>query len=198
MPSSNLKSWNFGQNVHQAILVVSTLLGSWLGMQAVHELGHVLAAILTGGEIATVVLHPLTISHTDLIDNPHPLGVVWAGPVVGVILPMMLWGLSELTRLPGAFVARFYAGFCLIANGAYLGVGSFFGTGDCGEMVRQGSPLWALRLFGAVAVPMGFWLWSGQGTSFGLGDAKGKVSHRVSYGSLVVFLILVLLGLIVH
>ena len=84
MPSSPLDSWNFTQNVHQAILVISTLLGSWLGMQAVHESGHVLGALLTGGKIATVVLHPLTISHTELIDNPHPLCVVWAGPLVGV------------------------------------------------------------------------------------------------------------------
>ena len=102
-----------------------------------------------------------------------------------------------LTRMPGAFVARFFAGFCLIANGAYLGVGSFFGTGDCGEMVRQGSPLWALRLFGAIAVPMGFWLWSGQGRTSDSETQQGKVSHRVAYGSLVIFSLLVLLGLLV-
>ncbi len=53
MRSFRLNAWNFTQNVHQAILVVSTLFGSWLGMQAMHELGHVLAALLTGGEIAS-------------------------------------------------------------------------------------------------------------------------------------------------
>jgi len=195
--SSRLKSWNFTHNVHQAILVVSTLFGSWLGMQAAHESGHAVGAIVTGGEIAAIILHPLTISHTEMIDNPHPLVVVWAGPVVGVMLPLMLWCLLVVTRVPGAFVARFFAGFCLIANGAYLGVGSFLGTGDCGEMLRQGSPVWVLRLFGAVAVPIGFWLWSGQGPNFGLGDAQGKVSRRLAYGSLVIFALLVLLGLIV-
>ena len=105
MRSSYAKSWNYTQNVHQAILVVSTVLGSWLGMQAAHELGHVLGAFLTRGKIATVVLHPLTISHTEMIDNPHPLIVAWAGPLVGVMLPLTLWGLLELTKLPGAFVA---------------------------------------------------------------------------------------------
>ena len=64
MRSPHLKSWNFAQNFHQAILVVSTLLGSWLGMQAAHELGHVIGAFFTGGEIARVVLHPLTKSRT--------------------------------------------------------------------------------------------------------------------------------------
>jgi hypothetical protein len=60
--SSYPNPWNFTQNVHQAMLVVSTVLGSWLGMQAAHELGHIIWAVLTGGKIATVVLHLLTIS----------------------------------------------------------------------------------------------------------------------------------------
>jgi hypothetical protein len=46
---------------------------SWLLMQAVHESGHVLGARLGGGTVAQVVLHPLTISRTDLAANPHPL-----------------------------------------------------------------------------------------------------------------------------
>lgn len=37
--------------VHQAVLIGSTILASWLGMQSVHECGHVLGAILTGAEV---------------------------------------------------------------------------------------------------------------------------------------------------
>jgi hypothetical protein len=166
-------------------------------MQVVHESGHVVGALLTGGEIAAVVLNPLRISHTEMIGNPHPLVVVWGGPVAGVLLPLLLWGLLAWARAPGAFLARFFAGFCLIANGAYLGVGSFLGTGDCGEMLRQGSPVWVLRSFGAVAVPLGFWLWNGQGPQFGLGPAQGEVNRRVAYVSLGIFALLLLLGLIV-
>jgi hypothetical protein len=40
--------------IHQAVLILSALLGSWLGMQAVHELGHVLGACLTGGRVSQV------------------------------------------------------------------------------------------------------------------------------------------------
>ena len=57
---------------HKAILIASVGLGSWLGMQAVHELGHVLGALASGGRVARVVLHPLTISRTDLVANPRP------------------------------------------------------------------------------------------------------------------------------
>ena len=38
-----------GTGLHARILLVSVILASWLGMQAVHEYGHVLGAWLTGG-----------------------------------------------------------------------------------------------------------------------------------------------------
>src|SRR3954454_8287879 len=87
----------------QVVLIISTVLGSWLGMQAVHEAGHVLGAWLTGGRVARVVLNPLTISRTDLEHNPRPRAVVWAGPLVGVAVPVAMWAAAAAGRLPGAF-----------------------------------------------------------------------------------------------
>jgi hypothetical protein len=185
------------QRLAQIVLVTSTLLGSWLGMQAVHELGHIVGAWLTGGRVARVVLHPLTISRTDVAENPHPLIVAWAGPTLGVLLPVAAWGAAAGLRVPGGYVLRFYAGFCLIANGAYIGVGSFDRIGDCGEMLRYGSPIWHLWWFGAVAVPAGIALWHGQGPYFGLGTAGGRVSTTVAYATLAAFLLLLALGLAV-
>jgi hypothetical protein len=183
--------------LHQVVLIGSTVLGSWLGMQAVHESGHVLGALLTGGQVTRVVLYPLTISRTDLADNPHPLVVAWAGPIVGVAIPLLLWGLAAAIRLPGAFVLRFFAGFCLLANGLYVGVGSFERVGDCGEMLRHGSAPWQLWLFGVVTAPLGLRLWHGQRPHFGLGTGKGQVNYGVTYASLVGCLALLVLGFIV-
>jgi Peptidase M50B-like len=181
----------------QAILIVSTLVGCWLAMQDVHELGHVLGAWATGGRVARVVLDPRTISRTDLVENPHPLVVVWAGPIGGVVMPLALWGLVALFRFRGAFVFRFFAGFCLIANGLYIGGGSFGRVGDCGDMLRHGSPIWMLWLFGLVAVPLGFALWNGLGPAFGLGAGCGKVDRAVAIGAFVVGIVLVTIGFVV-
>jgi hypothetical protein len=175
---------------HQIILIGSVILSSWLGMQAVHEFGHVLGAWLTGGRVAKIVWHPMTISRTDLEANPHPLVVVWAGPVIGVLLPLAFWAIAKAVRMPGAYVLRFFAGFCLIANGAYIAFGSFDKVGDCGQMFRQGSPIWSLWLFGAITMPLGLWLWHRQGDHFGLVRAKREVSTAVAYGSLAICLIL--------
>jgi hypothetical protein len=181
----------------QLVLIVSTILGSWLVMQAVHELGHVAGAWLTGGQVARVVLHPLTISRTDLTVNPHPLVVVWAGPLLGCLLPLAAWGMVAALRWPWAYLPRFFAGFCLIANGAYIAAGSFGGVGDAGVMLRHGSPLWCLLAFGAVTVPAGLWLWHRQGPHFGLGEARGRVSVAAAYGCLAALLVLIAVGLVV-
>jgi hypothetical protein len=89
---------------------------------------------------------------------------------------------------------RFLAGFCLLANGLYIGVGSFDRVGDCGEMLRHGSESWQMWLFGAATAPVGLWLWDRQGPHFGLGSAKGQVSRGTAYGSLIVCLALLVLG----
>jgi hypothetical protein len=183
--------------LHQVILIGSSVLASWLGMQAIHEFGHVLGAWATGGRLSRVVLHPLTISRTDLSHNPSPLVVVWAGPIIGVIVPLLVWAGAAAVRLSAAFVLRFFAGFCLLANGLYIGMGSFGAVGDCGEMLRQGSKLWELWLFGAVTAPVGLWLWHRQGTNFGLGPANGAVNRSVAYGALLTCMALVVLGLVV-
>ncbi len=183
------------QRFPQTLLIVSICLASWLGMQAVHEFGHVCGAWLSGGRVAQVVLHPLTISRTDLADNPRPLIVVWAGPLLGILFPLVLWGVLAAAQCRVAFLARFFAGFCLIANGAYIGVGSVDGVGDCGEMLRHDCPIWTLWLFGALAVPTGLALWHRLGPSFGLGPAAGRVDAVAVYVSLIGLAVLLVLGL---
>jgi hypothetical protein len=175
---------------HRELLIIATLLASWLGMQAVHELGHVCGALLTGGSVKRVVLHPFTISRTDLAENPAPLAVVWAGPLVGVLLPLLIWLAAAMARIPGDFVLRFFAGFCLVASGLYISFGSFGRIGDCGEMLRHGSELWQLWLFGLVTVPAGIWLWHGQGAEFGLGKSAKPVSPSIAYTCAAVCLVM--------
>jgi len=180
----------------QIVLLVSVGLGSWLGMQLVHETGHVIGAWVTGAHVDRVVLNPLTISRTDVSRNTAPLVVVWAGPVFGALAPVLIWLIATVAR-SGAFLFRFFAGFCLVANGLYLAVGSFDRVGDCGEILRHGSPMWSLWLFGLVTVPAGVLLWHGQGERFGFGAANGQVNRAAAHGALLACLALLVLGFFV-
>jgi hypothetical protein len=173
-------------------LLIWTFSGfSWLAMQVVHEGGHVLLARLTGGEVTKVALHPLIMSRIDVSENPHPLAVVWGGPLVGSLFPLLLLALAAAFRAPGVYLFRFFAGFCLIANGVYIGIGHFLAEGaDPGVMMENGSPRWVLVMFGAVAFPLGLFLWHRQGQHFGLGDRKGEVDARAAFISAGLFLAL--------
>jgi hypothetical protein len=174
---------------HQVILICSFLPLCWLGMQIIHELGHVFAAWSTHGTVLRVVLPPLGISRTDVQPNPKPIVVAWAGPIFGSLMPMLLFQFGRLARLRLNFLLQFFAGFCLIANGLYIACGSFDGVGDAGDLLRSGSPTWLLWLFGLLTVPSGFWLWHGLGPDFGLGSSQGKVEGHAPACSCAVLLV---------
>jgi hypothetical protein len=166
----------------QAVLIVSTLGFSWLAMMAVHELGHVLHLWATGGEVAHVVLHPLEFSRTDAATNPRPLAVAWGGAVWGCIIPLAIWGVATRVARQYSWLSAFFAGFCLIANGAYLAGGSFIAAGDAGDLLAHGAARWQLLLFGIPAVIGGLTLWNGLGPKFGLGASAGRVDRRAAIG----------------
>jgi len=172
----------------QILLIFSFVAFSWLAMQAVHEFGHVLGAWASDGKVRQVVLYPTLISRTDLADNPHPLMVALAGPLLGMLLPVCFWFLARLGHMPGAFLLRFFAGFCLVANGMYLGIGCLEQLGDAADLMAGGVSGWLLLAGGAMTAAAGFYLWHDQGTWFGMGSAQGKVDRKAAILSLVLLL----------
>jgi len=117
-----------------------------------------------------VALHPLIISRTDIGENPHPLVVVWTGPIVGAALPLLGFLIAKLCRAPGLYFFRFCAGFCLIANGVYIAFGPTQGGADTGVILLHGSPRWTTLLFGVLTVP--------PGCISGIGRARISVCRR--------------------
>ena len=186
------------KRVEQVILIVTFLGFSWLAMQAVHEFGHVVGAWATGANITKVALHPCIISRTDLGHNPHPSFVVWAGPIIGSVLPLSAFLVAAICRSPGVYLFRFFAGFCLIANGFYIAFGPPEGGADTGVMALHGSPRWVMVLFGLLTAPLGMYLWHRQGPHFGLGEAEGKVSRKAVIVSASLLLAIVAVELMVN
>jgi hypothetical protein len=176
------------RRLEQITLIVTFLAFSWLAMQAVHELGHVVGAWVTGAEVVKVALHPGIISRTDLGYNPHPSLVVWAGPVLGAVLPLLVFLAARACRAPGVYLFRFFAGFCLIANGAYIAFGSADSAADTGVMI----------IFGILTVLPGLYLWHSQGKHFGLGEAGGKVNRQAAIVSALLLFTIVGVELIIN
>ena len=149
--------------VLRIIICVLALYPAWLAMMALHETGHVLHAWFSGVKVASVDLPLLGFSQTHLGRNPHPGFVAWGGAIWGSAIPLALHALLHVrrTHVPRAvaIAAQFFAGFCLIANGAYLGVGWLTRAGDAGDLVDLGNPPWVLVAFGFTTVTAGLYLW---------------------------------------
>ena len=136
---------------------------AWWPMQVVHEAGHVAGCWWSGAHIEQVKLWPWTFSETVRSGSAHPLIDTWAGPLVGAVLP---WAACLLARRAPRHVRRalgVFAGYGLVANGCYLGLGWLVKAGDAGDLLRLGvSPL-ALSAFGLAATAAGLWWWHREG-----------------------------------
>jgi hypothetical protein len=152
----------------------------------------VLNARLGGGTVTKVVLGPLVISRTDVNPNPHPLVEIWGGPVWGCLIPLIVWSTARRRRASWTYLAAFFAGFCLIANGCYLGIGVFDRVGDAGDLLNHGVPTWPLILFGVLTIVPGFRLWHGLGPHFGFGSSGGTVNETHAVFMTIFFVLLVL------
>ena len=54
-------------------------------------------------------------------------------------------------------------GFCVRANGAYIGAGALLHAGDCRGLLQHGSPLWLLIGFGIASSAGGLNEWHQMG-----------------------------------
>ena len=171
------------------LLIVSWLLFCWYAMQLLHEVGHVMAAWGLGIEIVQFHFGLLTISHTMLNESGQSpniiLAATWAGPLAGMILPLVIWGMATAVRFRETFLLRFLAGFCLVANGCYLLCGPADGYADTGVLLAHGAMRWQLVVAGLIGIISGFLLWNGQGGHFGIGKKPQPISQRSIIISLV-------------
>ncbi|HEX5245158.1 MAG TPA: hypothetical protein VFW23_18000 [Tepidisphaeraceae bacterium] len=167
----------------QAILIVGLIAFSWPMMMLVHEAGHVIGALATGGRVQRVIWHQLVFSRTDVAPNPSPKVEVWAGPILGAALPALLAAMVASFRLKTSYLFVAFAGFCLLINGLYIGWGLIDPVGDAHEMIRLGVPRWSMLAFGLIATISGIWLLDRVSPSLGFGDRPKRV--RADHAALV-------------
>ena len=140
---------------------------SWLLMMAVHEIGHVLNAWLSGGHVARVHFGPSNSRRPSCRTTPSAvrrLGRTRLG------LPDSAGGLRACLRAGtmAKTLLCFFAGLCLIANGGYIAVGWINAAGDAGTLLREGVPRWLMVLAGLPTLVAGLYLWHRLGPRLGL------------------------------
>lgn len=143
--------------------------GGWLALLAVHEFGHVLHAWLSGARIVRVELPLVGFSQTHLAENPPSVWVAWGGCIWGGLIPLLIWTVTlraarHRRRMRNSCAPRLaaasgvWAAACLIANGAYLGVGGLAPVGDAEDLLRSGVSPAILVTTGAIFLAAGLYL----------------------------------------
>jgi hypothetical protein len=140
-------------------VLVAACYASFLGMEIVHEFGHVLNAIATGGRVVAVEIPLIGTSQTLVAPNPQELFEIMGGPLWGILIPLLACGLARYftDRVPETL--KFFAGFCLIANGAYLAIGWWWPASDGGQLARLEVPKETLVGIGVIASAVGLGVW---------------------------------------
>ncbi len=85
--------------------------------------------------------------------------MIWLGPLIGALLPCAVWWISNARKFEWKEPLRFFAGFCLIANGAYLGSVISSPVGDASDLLNHGAHRWQLLLFAVITIPLGILAW---------------------------------------
>lgn len=155
-----------------------------MGMMLVHESGHVLGVWMSGGTVVRVVWFSGEFSRTDAGVNPWPMVEVWGGPVVGVAVPLMGYWLVRWLRWSRGYLVCFFAGFCWVVNGVYIGMGVAEAVGDSRKMLRLGTPMWVLGCLGVWEwwVAFGCSMWRVRGWGLGRGEGGEEYGFGLVVG----------------
>lgn len=125
---------------------------SWSVMTVTHEAGHLVGGWLGGGNLVDFELLPWRMPYSLFDPDPHPLLTLWAGPVLGVLVPLCL--ASLLRRRWGWFIAS----FCTLANGVYLALSWISGDRylDAPRLLERGASPLAMTMYCLVTIGCGY------------------------------------------
>jgi len=135
------------------IVSLIALLGiSWVVMTFTHEVGHIAGGWGCGATLTDFDLAPWHLPFSLHSPDPHPLVTLWAGPIFGVCVPVVV---ALICR---AWWLWFVADFCVLANGCYLAVAWFSGDRflDTPRLLEAGTPPVWIAIYCLLCIGFGY------------------------------------------
>jgi membrane-associated protease RseP (regulator of RpoE activity) len=77
--------------MYPSIKLVVGLIIFWYPLSVVHEIGHCISVYVNGGKVDGFVWHFGIFSETVRHGSAHPIIDLWAGSVIGCIIPLIIW-----------------------------------------------------------------------------------------------------------
>lgn len=155
------------KRLQQMLIVLGIFVFSYNLGNLIHESGHALNAVLTGGSLNKITMSPLSWCYT-WTSGGNRIFVIWGGFLWQTIIPIVLLFLCFKSRI--ALYALFLALVSFAESGIYMIAGAAAGIGDGGSLVKLGTPPFILITVGGIlllcclplSLPIGVLLGIGQ------------------------------------
>ena len=133
-------------------IVVFLMVASWCAMAISHECGHIAGGLASGATLTDFDLAPWRMPYSLHSPDPYPLVTLWAGPVLGVLIPVVF---AAIVRQRWSW---FVADFCLLSNGVYLTLAWISGDPflDTPRLLAAGASPVMIVMYCALAVGFGY------------------------------------------
>jgi hypothetical protein len=160
----------------------------------VHELGHALTVIATGGKFGFIEVTPFSWSYAHYIFAPEPMATSWGGILWSVIFGLLAFFVPWVAKSRLSFIGVLLAISSLAGEGTYLLVGTVFHVGDPASLLGQGVPPLALIVIGSLLLLLCFPLILPLGTLLDVGKGKNKLMTTVAVVSPIMAYLLAMLA----
>ncbi len=133
----------------QMLIVLGIFVFSYNLSNLIHESGHALNAVLTGGSLNKITMSPLSWCYAST-SGGNKIFVTWGGFLWQTIVPtallILLWRFKSRLSLFALFLVL----VSFAVSGIYMITGALAGIGDGGNLVRYGIPPFILLTVGSI------------------------------------------------
>ena len=133
----------------QMLIVLGIFVFSYNLSNLIHESGHALNAVLTGGSLNKITMSPLSWCYA-WTSGGNRIFVIWGGflwqTIVPTVILLLLWCFKSRLSLYALFLVL----VSFAESGIYMITGAVAGIGDGGNLVRYGIPPFILLTVGSI------------------------------------------------
>lgn len=176
------------------LIVLGVFVFAYNASTIIHELGHALTLVATGGEVDFIEVSPFSWSYAHYTSDPEPMATSWGGflweTVFGLFAFFVLWIAKSRLSLFGVVLAI----ASLAGTGIYMLVGAVLRIGDSAALIRMGVPPSALIVIGSFLLLLVLPLILPLGVLLGVGKGKNKLTTTILVFSPIVAYLLAMVA----
>jgi len=167
---------------------------------AFHELGHVIAYLIDGGQVSEFILNPFSWSWAEARNLNNRIFALWGGVTFGQMLAISPIIIIYRKKLPiSIFMAKLLAACGFLINGLYLSAGAILNFGDGGTLVELNVSSFLVITIGVTYLIISFAFWADLQRHIGL-DKNTLLRTRILIvlGGIAPYMIIIIIYNLIH